>query len=653
MSTVFFRLLNHEDKAAALSDAVVALCDEGTPGPTVHTVNPDSFRQVPGSPFAYWVSERIRRLFTELPPFESEGRTAKRGPSTGDDSRRVRAWWEVNPTMVGRSHNWVPFSKGGSFSPYYADIHLLVAWDESRRTFLDFWGRPGRMIERPEALEFFFRPGLTWPLRTHGLSFRPLPAGCVFGHKGPAAFVADDSNTSLLALAAMLNSRIFLFFAQMLVARISLAQSFEVGLIQSIPLPNLSDHQEARLGMLARACFELTRDLDRSNETSHGFHLPALLHVTDGSLANRISAWYIRISKAEEELPGYQCAIDKIAFCLYGIDGKDRRAIEDSLRERQSKDAISHEESDTDPSDEEAEAEPIGDSRQLVADLLSYAVGCAFGRWDIRFATGERPAPELPDPFAPLPVCSPGMLTGNDGLPLHTPPPDYPLRLDHDGILVDDPEHADDIVRRVWNVLEVIWKGQAEAIEQEACDILGVKNLRDYFRKPGKGGFWDDHVGRYSKSRRKAPIYWLLQSSKKNYALWFYYHRLDKDMLFKALLNYVEPKIRLEENRLDTLRAQRGTAGAAGTGSKKLDREIERHEEFIAELRDFEDRLRRAANLHLEPDLDDGVVLNIAPLWELVPWKEAKKYWEELLDGRYEWSSIGKQLRQRGIVRGS
>jgi hypothetical protein len=68
-------------------------------------------------------------------------------------------------------------------------------------------------------------------------------------------------------------------------------------------------------------------------------------------------------------------------------------------------------------------------------------------------------------------------------------------------------------------------------------------------------------------------------------------------------------------------------------------------------LRDFEDKLRRAATLHLEPDFNDGVILNIAPLYELVPWKEAKTDWEELLEGKYEWSSIGKQLRQKGMVK--
>jgi hypothetical protein len=143
----------------------------------------------------------------------------------------------------------------------------------------------------------------------------------------------------------------------------------------------------------------------------------------------------------------------------------------------------------------------------------------------------------------------------------------------------------------------------------------------------------------------------MLQSSRKNYALWLYYHRLDKDILFKVLVNYVEPKIRLEASRIETLRSQMASAGESGKEAKRLAKELESQEDFISELRDFEDKLHRAANLHLEPDLNDGVVLNIAPLWELVPWKEAKNYWEELLDGKYEWSSIGKQLRQKGLVK--
>src|SRR3972149_8026436 len=92
-----------------------------------------------------------------------------------------------------------------------------------------------------------------------------------------------------------------------------------------------------------------------------------------------------------------------------------------------------------------------------------------------------------------------------------------------------------------------------------------------------------------------------------------------------------------------------GISEQSGKGAKKLDKEIEKQEDFLSELRDFKDKLQRVANLHLEPDLNDGVVLNIAPLWELVPWKQAKNYWEELLEGKYEWSSMGKLLRKKGL----
>jgi hypothetical protein len=119
-------------------------------------------------------------------------------------------------------------------------------------------------------------------------------------------------------------------------------------------------------------------------------------------------------------------------------------------------------------------------------------------------------------------------------------------------------------------------------------------------------------------------------------------------------VNYVEPKIKLVLGQLSFVLGQIQSTKDEGPRTKdlkKLEKEAERLESFLSELHDFEDKLRRAANLHLEPDLNDGVVLNIAPLWELVPWKEARNYWEELLEGKYEWSSIGKRLREKGLVR--
>jgi len=628
---------------------------------------------VPGSPFAYWVSERIRRLFTELPAFEGDGRAVRVGLQTSDDFRFVRAWWEVLSEAILDGTNgpdwsqdltafqawcrqrtfedkrWVPFAKGGEYSTYYADIHLVVDWERDGEEIKNLKDpRTGRLLSRPQNMRFYFHAGLTWSDRTTRLfSARVWPAGGVFSVKGSSGFFSGEE----LFVLGVMNSVLFNGFLSLLVgAGDAAARSYQVGTIGTVPFPvGVSTGDYSTLRDVASESTDIKRTLDSTKENSRSFYLPALLGIHGDSLADLIELYQTYIVKAEEKLDEYQSIIDNIVFHLYGIDSMDRRAIEENLNAVCSE--SNDEEQNTDSEDEEAEVEPTEDSRQLVADLLSYAVGCVFGRWDVRFATGERQRPKPLDPFAPLPISSTGMLIGEDGLPLREAPPEYPLRSDQDGILVDDPDNPDDIVRRVREVLELLWQDHAEAIEQEACEILGVQELRDYFRKPGKGGFWGDHVSRYSKSRRKAPIYWLLQSSKKNYALWIYYNRLDKDMLFKALLSHVEPKIRLEESRIEPLRAQRAAVGTSGKGVKKLEKEIDRQEEFISELRDFEDKLRRAANLHLEPDLNDGVILNIAPLWELVPWKEAKKYWEELRDDKYEWSSIGKQLRQKGIAR--
>jgi hypothetical protein len=268
--------------------------------------------------------------------------------------------------------------------------------------------------------------------------------------------------------------------------------SYEVGVIQSTSIPDLSNPEGKLLGELALSCVGLKRALDTANETSHVFLLPGLLQVSDDALADRLATWQTRVAETEQRLAETQHQIDDIVFHLYGIEDEDRRAIEESFSEPILEAA--NEEPDADAADEEAGAEPIADERQLVADLLSYAVGCVFGRWDLCFATSKRPLRELPDPFAPLPVCSPGMLTGEDGLPLREAPLWYPLRIDQDGILVDDLDHPDDAVRRVRDVLEVLWQGRAEAIEREACEILGVRELQDYFRRPSKGGFWDDHI---------------------------------------------------------------------------------------------------------------------------------------------------------------
>ena len=117
-------------------------------------------------------------------------------------------------------------------------------------------------------------------------------------------------------------------------------------------------------------------------------------------------------------------------------------------------------------------------------------------------------------------------------------------------------------------------------------------------------------------------------------------------------MNYVEPKIRLEISRLEglfgTKRRQRVIRVRNPSGSPL--KSSERKTSFL-NCGTSRTSFAKRRNFIFEPDLNDGVVLNIAPLRELVPWKEAKNYWEKLRRRKYEWSSIGKQLRQKGLVK--
>jgi hypothetical protein len=211
---------------------------------------------------------------------------------------------------------------------------------------------------------------------------------------------------------------------------------------------------------------------------------------------------------------------------------------------------------------------------------------------------------------------------------------------------VDDPNHPLDIERRVREVIEIIWSGQAggptaEAIEHEACEILGVKSLRDYFRKPA--GFFADHLKRYSKSRRQAPIYWPISTASGSYTLWIYYHRLTPDTLYKCLSDFVEPKIVEVEKEIHRLRTMIA-AEEAGTRERK---QLADSESLLDELRALHADLTHWAP-RWKPNLNDGVQITASPLWKLFrlpKWqKTLKETWQKLEKGDYDWAHLAHSL---------
>lgn len=589
------------------------------------------FHRLPKSKILYSAPSSVRRMLDSEIFFEPNAGTAREGMKSFNNERFLRLWWEVSPSSIGRDRHWVRLAKGGGFAFYYSDIHLLLNWsnDGSELQAVN-QSINGSTAQVRQASDYWYLPGATYSKRSaKGFSARALPADCIFTSNGPA--VLPYGKWTPAFILGWLNSKPVRAIIHM---QANFAD-YSTGAIKNIPW--LGQVTKEKREELERATINIVERLRLTKsfiETS-----PYFQFISGGKDCIRDTPALI-----QDQVQSVMAQWDAEIARAYGFEALEW--ADEALNEKAESDSNNQDEED---SEEDQDAELASEYRPLIA----YSIGCVLGRWDIRLATGERQRLKLPDPFDPLPVCPPGMLQGPSGLPakLDDVPSDYPIRIDWDGILVDDPGHEDDIVRRVRDVLEVIWKDRAEALEREACEILGVRELRDYFRKPGNGGFWMDHVKRYSKSRRKAPIYWYLRSAKGNYGLWLYYHRLDKDILFKALLNYVEPKIRLEEDRLRTLRGRKEAAGSSGREAKQIEKDMDRQDQLVSELHDFADKLRRAANLHLVPDLNDGVVLTIAPLFELVPWKEAKECWEDLVEGKYEWSSIDKQMREKGLVK--
>src|SRR5262249_54295462 len=151
------------------------------------------------------------------------------------------------------------------------------------------------------------------------------------------------------------------------------------------------------------------------------------------------------------------------------------------------------------------------------------------------------------------------------------------------------------------------------------------------------------HLDLYTRSRRAAPIYWQLATPSASYSVWLYYHGFTRDTLYRVLNDYVTPKLKHEERKLINLTPDAGPNPSVGQR-----KEIDAQEKFVAELRALREEVARVAPLW-NPDLNDGVIINFAPVWRLVPqnrsWqKECKAVWDKLVIGDYDWAHLAMHL---------
>jgi hypothetical protein len=518
------------------------------------------------------------------------GRVTK-GLSSSDDFRFLRLMWEPLASELGK--RWVYCAKGADYSWVISNVNTVVDWHRDGELLAAYAAEVSDNIAQARrSSSYYFKPALTHTYRCDDFSLRALPAGCIFTNGSPVVSPTDKS--ILPDLLALFLSRRF----EKLLSFVSKKGLYETGRVGLLPAPPRRYGAEKSDAWKSLTLFLMTHE--RCVEHSAYFVTP---YSVDDTFFDEVRC----LALLEE-------------FALLSQEEISRAFIGRGAR---------------------GFADRYGTGTNALREWVSYAVGVVFGRWDIRYARGEKIAPELSDPFAPLPVCPPGQLQNAHGLPARQEDvaAAYPVSIPWNGILVDDPNHSLDIERHVREVIEVIWKDRAGAIEHEACEILSVKTLRDYFRKPA--GFFADHLKRYSKSRRQAPIYWPLATASGGYTLWIYYHRLTDQTLFQCVNDLVRPKITEVEGDLSRLTGNRADKPGARA-------ETERLTVLRSELVEFRDELLRIAQLPYKPNPNDGVLITASPLWKLFrlpKWQlDLKACWESLSKGEYDWAHLAYSI---------
>jgi len=660
MTTPFLRLLTSDDKESDLSECISDISSSAlSDHPKVFPIESGDLSSVPNSPFAYWISTTAKKRLQGLKPIEGEIAEIRVGLQTGDDRRFLRNYWEVVAEKISLEgpNDYYFYTKTDKAAPFISPIYLLVQYKRNGYEVKNHFGKNGKLRSRPQNEAYYLNSGISYMLRSLRLVPYIVPSNTI-----PTAGRAQvyGKGIDIEPLLVLLSSNIASAYARFS-GESSARPKFQAGMVQSIPSPGIQK--------LKSLDIKKTNLLDSISSW--------LKYYASAEPCIYFSGYHGSMQKPEIDLRSLigQQAEKQIAS-LYGmtdselrefeIDIEDAVLIKESSR-RSSTEAdnaltkADSEDEDDNSEDEEDDYEKPDDQKDA---YFSFFVGILFGRFDSRIARDPSFTPALPNPFAPLPVCPPAMLVGADGLParadniasetwlrarpnaisLPSEPErsqkiraaDYPIDVPWDGILVDDPDDGRDIVARLRAVLSYLYGAEADAKERELCAELGVSDIRDYLRKPSL--FFDSHLKRYSKSRRKAPIYWPLQTRDGRYTIWLYYPRLTADTLY-GCSNILEDKLKLEKRKLELARAELSDKGGKAERAR-----VEELADFVAALTEMKEEIDRVAGLPYKTDLDDGVQISASPLWKLFrlpAWqRELKSTWEELAEGKYDWAHL-------------
>ncbi|TQE98491.1 MAG: BREX-1 system adenine-specific DNA-methyltransferase PglX, partial [Spiribacter salinus] len=547
--------------------------------PTVawrYEVIQERFQNVPGAPFSFSLPKPLVDAFERFPNASSISE-AKKGMTTGNNDVFLRFHWEVSRRNIS-FEDWdgetcfVPHAKGGDARRWYGNLEFVVGYNH-------------KCIQRMEAEKgfrhdgkaFFFREGLSWSgISSDVTAFRYLPPGLSFNNAAPTAFF-EKPETLLSALMAV-NSKV----ARLLIQTLNPTLNFNPGDFGNIPLPK-REMNDSRISSLASELINISRVDWDSYESSWDFTTLPLLSPDHRGQTLEAPYTVLRAhwQGITDEMQRLEEENNRIFIDAYGL--QDELTPEVPIEEitLTCNPAYRY---GIKISEEEREKRLLADT---MAEFLSYAVGCMFGRYSLD---------------------TPGLVLANQGETLavylaQVPEPSFMPDEDNVIPILDDTWFTDDIVERFHAFLRVTFGEEHFQENLEFIEDAIGKPVRKYFLKD----FYKDHVQRY----KKRPIYWLFSSPKGSFNALIYMHRYRPDTVSVILNEYLREfrtKLTARVQQLEEIEASAASSARDKTAALK---EISKLRATIAELEDWERKvLLPLASEKIEIDLDDGVKAN-------------------------------------------
>ena len=574
--------------------------------------NQRNYGKVPGTPFAYWISDKMRDAFANNDTLYGYSISPSQN-ITGNNSKYVRKFWEIPKYKIGGQDDWIFYCKGGGFRRWWGNLEDVVDWTPKARNIYQFGD--GSHASQIIKKEYWYKKGITWGLITSNLpSFRVMPQGATYDKGGSTIIV--DNNVYYFVLA-LLNSKVYL----RIVAMLNPTLNFQVKDVRSTPLVITGKKQ---IDSLAKSNIDISKwDWD-SFETSWDFKCHPLISVisqnravfddtTDIDLAECYTCWENECNERFNQLKVNEEELNRIFIDIYGLQDELTSEVED-------KDITVRK----------------ADLQRDIKSLISYAVGCMFGRYSLDEEGLVLAGQSFESHFfeASAPVCE----TGFAGAPgTSVPIGEFYYKTD-DGVkkctynpdkdniipICDEEYFSDDIVSRFCEWIKIVYGEKTlETNLDFIANALGNKGdtsrevIRNYFLRD----FYADHLKVY----QKRPIYWLFDSGKQNgFKALIYMHRYDADTVGRVRTDYLHKAQKYVETAMQSAQYTIDNATSASEKSKAT-KAVTKYTKQLAEMKIYDEAIAHVANQRIEIDLDDGVKVNYAKFQGVEVAQEGKK----------------------------